>query len=120
KETLRMTNRMRRSAATVGRGGGGEIRGLRPCSPRNEMKKRLTFLLAVYAATVAFMAVQKPVFLWFHASEAAAASAGDWWRVIAHGLSLDLTVAGYIAAVPWLLTLTSLWVPLREAVCRRV
>lgn len=74
----------------------------------------------MYAATVAFMAVQKPVFLWFHASEAAAASAGDWWRVIAHGLSLDLTVAGYIAAIPWLLTLTSLWVPLREAVWRRV
>lgn len=84
------------------------------------MKKRLTFLLAVYAATVAFMAVQKPVFLWFHASEAAAASAGEWWQVIAHGLSLDLTVAGYITAIPWLLTLASLWVPLRESVWRRV
>ncbi len=84
------------------------------------MKNRLTFLFAVYVATVVFMAVQKPVFLLFYASQAAAASFGEWLQVIRHGLTLDLTVAGYITALPLLLTVASLWVPLRDGVWRRI
>lgn len=86
----------------------------------NEMKNRVIFLIGVFAATVVFMAVQKPLFLLFYASETAAASPGDWLQVIGHGLTLDLTVAGYITALPWLLTLVSLWVPLRDAVWQRI
>lgn len=84
------------------------------------MKNKLTFLFAVYVATVVFMAVQKPVFLLFHASEAAAASPAEWLQVIGHGLTLDLTVAGYITAFPWLLTLVSLWLPLHDKVWHRI
>lgn len=37
-----------------------------------------------------------------------------------HGLTLDSTVAGYVAALPLLLTLASLWVRLPERIWRRV
>lgn len=85
-----------------------------------EMKNRLIFLVAVFVATVVFMALQKPVFLIFYASESAAASFGEWLRVIWHGLTLDSTVAGYVTALPLLLTLLSVWVPLDDRVWRRL
>ncbi len=66
------------------------------------------------------MAVQKPVFLIYYASDAAQASFGEWLQVIWHGLALDVTVAGYITALPLLLTLVSLWVRCEERVWRRI
>ena len=35
-----------------------------------------------------------------------------WWQVVRHGWTLDLTVAGYVTALPLLLALASVWVPL--------
>ncbi|MDE5691985.1 MAG: LTA synthase family protein, partial [Alistipes sp.] len=65
------------------------------------------------------MAVQKPVFLaWYAAGQGFAAA--DWWQVVRHGLSLDMTVAGYVTALPVLLVLLSLWVRLPQRPVRRV
>lgn len=84
------------------------------------MKRRVLFLVAVFCLTVAFQALQKPVFLLFHASAASGASFADWCRVVWHGLSLDMTVAGYITALPLLLTIVSLWVTWSERTWRRI
>ncbi len=84
------------------------------------MKKKLLFNLAVFAATVLVMAVQKPVFLAYYAVEAAQSGFADWCRVLWHGLVLDMTVAGYVTALPLLLTLLSLWVRLPKRVWRGV
>ncbi|MCM1151279.1 MAG: LTA synthase family protein [Alistipes sp.] len=82
------------------------------------MKRKILFLIAVFAATVGLMALQKPVFLaWYVAGQGFGAA--DWWRVVWHGLSLDLTVAGYITALPLLAVLLSLWVELPERIMRR-
>lgn len=83
------------------------------------MRKKLAFLLAVFAATVLLMAVQKPVFLaWYAVGQGF--TAADWWQVVRHGLTLDLTVAGYVTALPVLVVLLSLWVRLPERPVRRV
>lgn len=83
------------------------------------MKHKLAFLLAVFAATVLLMAVQKPVFLaWYAVGQGF--TAADWWQVVRHGLTLDLTVAGYVTALPVLAVLLSLWVRLPEHPVRRV
>ena len=83
------------------------------------MKRRLLFLLAAFAATVVAMAVQKPVFwAWYVAGQGFGAA--DWGRVLWHGLSLDLTVAGYVTALPLLVVLASLWVRLPERTMRRI
>ena len=83
------------------------------------MKRRLLFLLAVFAATTLLMALQKPVFLLFHAAQAAESTMAERLLVLWHGLSLDMTVAGYVTALPLLATLASLWVSLPDRVWHR-
>lgn len=75
------------------------------------MKRKLLFLFSLFLATVLFMMLQKPVFMLYNAAEAHA-TAGTWLAVVRHGLTLDLTVAGYVAALPLLLLLATLWVRL--------
>lgn len=84
------------------------------------LRRKIAFLLAVFAATAGVMALQKPLFMAWYAGEAAAAGAGaaEWFEVLWHGLSLDLTVAGYVTAVPLLAMLLSLWVRLSERLWR--
>ncbi|MDY5397376.1 MAG: LTA synthase family protein [Alistipes sp.] len=84
------------------------------------LRRKIAFLLAVFAATAGVMALQKPLFMAWYAGEAAAAGAGaaEWFEVLWHGLSLDLTVAGYVTAVPLLVMLLSLWVRLSERLWR--
>lgn len=84
------------------------------------MKKRLLFLVAVFAATIVLMAVQKPIFLLFHAAQAGGTTLTEWWQVIWHGLSLDMTVAGYVTALPLLLAILSLWVRWSDRIWRRI
>lgn len=84
------------------------------CVPLREMKKKILFPVAVFAATVAMMAVQKPLFLIRYAELAAAEGFGAWCRTMWHGLSLDMTVAGYVTALPLLAELATLWVRLPE------
>ena len=66
------------------------------------------------------MAVQKPVFMAYYAVEAAGAGIRGWIDVLWHGLTLDMTVAGYVTALPILVTLLSLWLRLPEKVWRGV
>ena len=84
------------------------------------MRRKLAFPIAVFAATVVMMAVQKPVFMAYYAVEAAGAGFRGWIDVLWHGLTLDMTVAGYVTALPILVTLLSLWVRLPEKVWRGV
>ena len=84
------------------------------------MKRRVVFLLVTFFVTVLLMAIQKPIFaLWYHELFADIAIS-SWFNVIGHGLSLDLTVAGYITALPTLLTLFSIWVKLSDRLFRRI
>lgn len=84
------------------------------------LRRKIAFPLAVFAATVGVMALQKPLFMAWYAGEAAATGAGwrGWFEVLGHGLSLDLTVAGYVTAVPLLVVLLSLWVRLPQRLWR--
>ena len=84
------------------------------------MRRKLAFPIAVVAATVVMMAVQKPVFMAYYAVEAAGAGIRGWIDVLWHGLTLDMTVAGYVTALPILVTLLSLWLRLPEKVWRGV
>ncbi len=85
----------------------------------NFPKRKLLFLFAVFASTACLMALQKPLFLAWHAV-GQSFSATDWWQVLRHGFLLDMTVAGYVTALPVLAVLLSLWVRLPERWTRRV
>ena len=84
------------------------------------MRRKFAFLVTVFCATVLAMAVQKPVFMAWYAAEAAGAGFGGWMEVLWHGLTLDMTVAGYVTALPLLAVLLSLWVRIPERVWRGV
>lgn len=83
------------------------------------IRRKILFLFAVFAATTGLLAVQKPLFLARYAW-GQDFSAADWWQVVRHGLPLDMTVAGYVTALPLLVVLLSLWVRLSERIVRRL
>jgi phosphoglycerol transferase MdoB-like AlkP superfamily enzyme len=75
------------------------------------MKKRLLYLVATYVGLLAVFALEKPLFMLFQNSAMlAGVSAGDWFRVVWHGLALDVSVAGYVMLIPWIVIFISIWV----------
>ncbi len=75
------------------------------------MKRRLLFLITVFAGWLLLFAVQKPVFMLYHRALAEGCTFSDWMLVILNGLKLDASVAGYLTAIPLLLTILSVWLP---------
>ena len=73
------------------------------------MKDRLLFLSATFVAYIPLFAIQKPLFMAYNHS-LSEATLNDWFAVILHGLSLDMTIAGYLSVIPFLLTLLSVWI----------
>lgn len=81
------------------------------------MKRKLLFLVSVFAATAALMALQKPFFLARYVA-GEGFGAADWRQVVWHGLPLDFTVAGYVTALPLLAVFASLWCRIPERAAR--
>ena len=73
------------------------------------MKERLLTFVKIYVLFVCLFVVQKPLFMLFYADMFADAPWTDWFAVMGHGLPLDLSVAGYLTALPGLLLLVSAW-----------
>ena len=81
------------------------------------MKKRLLFIASLFAALWAFFILQKPVFMLYNDAVAKGFGFSDFMDVMFHGASLDSAVVGYLVAVPWLVTLVSIFFrkfPLRK------
>ena len=55
--------------------------------------------------------IQKPVFMFYQHALSEACTFTDFLQVMLHGLKLDCTIAGYLTAIPLLLTLVSVWLP---------
>lgn len=75
------------------------------------MKKRILFLIFFFIAWLPVFIIQKPWFILYNMQLADTCSPTDFLQVIAHGLLLDCTVAGYLTALPLFLTLISVWLP---------
>ncbi|MDH6534600.1 alkaline phosphatase family protein [Parabacteroides sp. 52] len=75
------------------------------------MKKRILFLLALFAAWFVVFAIQKPAFMLYNHTLAADATFSEWIQVILHGMKLDATMAGYLTVLPLLFILGSVWLP---------
>lgn len=75
------------------------------------MKKRLLFILIVFIAWLPVFVIQKPVFMFYQHALSETCTFTDFLQVMLHGLKLDCTIAGYLTAIPLLLTLASVWLP---------
>lgn len=73
------------------------------------MKKRFTQFVVTYLLFVLLFVIQKPIFMAYYDKLYANASVGDYLLVIWHGLPLDLSLAGYLTAIPGLLLIASAW-----------
>ena len=73
------------------------------------MKDRLIGFIKTYCLFVCIFVLQKPLFMLFYESLYPDASCADWFSVIWHGLPLDLSLAGYLTAIPGFLFITSVW-----------
>lgn len=76
---------------------------------------RIGYLLTFFLTVWAYFLLQKPVFMFCNAGKPYRLS--DYLDVIYHGAGLDATTAGYITALPFLLTILSVWVhrlPIRK------
>lgn len=76
------------------------------------MLPRLKFLGRLYLAFVLVFFAAKSVFFLFNGPAAHDASWADLPAILWHGLPLDLSTAGYLAALPWLLLLAATWLRL--------
>lgn len=75
------------------------------------MKQRTGFLILLFIAWLPVFVIQKPAFMFYNSALAEGCTFTDWMQVIWHGLKLDCTIAGYLTAIPLLLTLISVWLP---------
>ena len=73
------------------------------------MKERLIGLTKTYILFVCIFILQKPLFILYYSSLYAGTSWTDPFKVIWNGLPLDLSLAGYLTAIPGLLFIASAW-----------
>lgn len=75
------------------------------------MGRNILFILLLFLSVVVISALQKPIFLIWYAELASDAEAIEFLKVVMHGLSLDMTMAGYVCALPILFVLLSIFLP---------
>ena len=67
--------------------------------------------MIIFASVVGFFLVGTIIFMIFHYGVYGKYGIGDWLQVLVHSVPQDLTVAGYVVAVPLLVKLVHLWMP---------
>lgn len=79
------------------------------------MRQRLRYLLSAYVLTVLLFIIAKIVFV-LCCGKGHAIDASDLPAILLHGLSLDLSTALYVMAVPLVLCLVDVWVTIPRKV----
>ena len=84
------------------------------------MRRKILIIIAIYITSLVLMALQKPLFLIWYAEQSAEATMAELVGVTLNGALLDSTMAGYIAAIPWLVLLVAVWIAIPERVMQRI
>ena len=92
------------------------LRGKKACTESSGMQNghspflisHFSFLIRCYLWTVLVFIIAKVAFM-LACHEGHVFTIADVWQVVSHGLSLDLSTSLYILAVPFLLTMVSVW-----------
>lgn len=70
--------------------------------------------IALYLSIVLLACIGTLLFMVFHQEIFSLFEPGDWWAVLGHSVPQHLTVAGYVMALPLLLSLVRIWEPRHE------
>lgn len=68
-------------------------------------------LITIYFCLIGVFLLETLLFMLYHHSVYGAFGASDWLHVLWHSLPQDLTLAGYVVALPLVLKLVHYWVP---------
>lgn len=73
------------------------------------MKRRIILSLAIFCFFILIFFVQKIIFVLAHGSANGGINIGEFLQILYHGLSLDMSMSGYLTAIPMLLLIASIW-----------
>ncbi len=77
------------------------------------MKQRLRFLAYFYLTLLVTFAIMKVAFMVYN-TDGRLITANDYFNVLANGLTQDLSTTSYLALLPWLLSIVSVWTTSRK------
>ena len=66
------------------------------------MKKRIAYLILVFAVIFIFFILQKPFFMLYNDAPGRLVPFSSYLQVMFHGMSLDAATTGYLTAIPCL------------------
>ena len=73
------------------------------------MKRRVLLSFTIFCFFIIIFLIQKIIFILVHGSVNGGIDIADTLRVIYHGLPLDMSMSGYLTAIPLLLLTASVW-----------
>ena len=73
------------------------------------MRRRLLLFLTIFVFFILVFFLQKTGFVLVHRSANEGVSIVDWFRILYHGLPMDLSMSGYLTLIPLLLLIASVW-----------
>lgn len=76
---------------------------------RRGIVRHVGFVVAIFAATMLLSSLNRVVFILYNRALGAECSLGDFGLALLHGLKLDMSVAGYTAVIPLLISLATIW-----------
>lgn len=76
---------------------------------RRAIGREVGFVVATFAATMLLASLNRVIFLLYNHALAAECSLSEIGLALLHGLKLDMSVAGYISALPLLASIASIW-----------
>lgn len=74
------------------------------------MKKRILFIFSVFVFFIIVFLIQKTIFTLMHAHLTGDVSVSELFQILYNGVSMDASTSGYLTAIPFILTIASLWV----------
>ena len=84
------------------------------------MKRRIIYIVTVFLLFVVVFIVEKPIFMFYNDAIGRGCGLADFFSVMYHGVSLDMTTAGYLTMLPLLVVMVSWWRHKRAFPLRKV
>ena len=75
----------------------------------NIYKSRMYLFISTYVIFSILFIIEAPLFLLFHSELSSVVEWGDWLMVLLSGLTMNLSLAGYLMIIPGLLILVSIY-----------
>ncbi|SBV96640.1 LTA synthase family protein [uncultured Dysgonomonas sp.] len=74
------------------------------------MKQRALLLITIFIYFIFIFCIEKLAFMLMHSSAGGGITSSEIFQVLYHGLPLDMSMSGYLTAIPALILISSIWI----------